>query len=124
MRTAIGQVRSLGSTREGAGHFKAQRLTGIANLLLVLWFVAQAVGMSGATHAEWAEWFGSTYHATLMILLVVSSFYHARLGVQVVIEDYVHSEPLKLSSLAALTLVTILLATACIVSILKLAIGA
>lgn len=121
MRTAIGQVRGLGSAKEGVGHWKAQRLTAIANVILVLWFIVQAVGMSGAGYAEWSAWFQSPYHAGMMSLLVISCFYHAKLGVQVVIEDYVHSEGLKVASLVALTLACIGLGGICLVSILMLA---
>lgn len=123
MRTAIGQVRGLGAAKEGVGHWKMQRLTAIANIVLAIWFVVHAVGMSGAGYAEWRTWFQDPYHATVMILLVASMFYHAKLGVQVVIEDYVHSEGVKIAALTLLTLVCIAFATACSVSIVMLAAG-
>ena len=123
MRTAIGQVRGLGAAKEGVGHWKMQRITAVANVILAVWFVVHAVSMSGASYADWLLWFQSPYRATVMILLVASMFYHAKLGVQVVIEDYVHSEGLKIASLTALTLACIGFATVCIVSILMLAAG-
>lgn len=123
MRTAIGQVKGLGAAKEGVGHWKAQRLTAIANVILAIWFVVQAVGMSGAGYAEWRTWFTDPYHATAMILLVLSMFYHAKLGVQVVLEDYVHHEGLKIASLSLLTLVCIALGVGSAVSILMLAAG-
>lgn len=123
MRSAIGQARGLGSAKEGVEHWKMQRLTGIANVILVIWFVVQAVSMSGATFAEWQEWFSSPYRVTFMVLLVISSFYHAKLGVQVVIEDYIHHEGQKVASLLALNLVVIGLATACLISILMIALA-
>ena len=121
MRTAIGQVRGLGSAKEGAGHWKMQRLTAIANIILAIWFVTHAVDMSGADYAGWLAWFQDPYHATGMVLLVLSMFYHAKLGVQVVIEDYVHHEGLKVASLTALTLACVGLGAGCAVSILMLA---
>lgn len=123
MRTAIGQVRGLGAAKEGVGHWKMQRLTAIANVLLAIWFVVHAVGMSGAGYAEWRAWFADPYHATVMILLVASMFYHAKLGVQVVIEDYVHHEGLKIASLTLLTLACIGFGVGSAVSILMLAAG-
>lgn len=123
MRTAIGQVRGLGAAKEGVGHWKMQRLTAIANVILAVWFVFHAVAMSGAGYAEWRVWFQDPYHATVMILLVASMFYHTKLGVQVVIEDYVHTEGVKIVALTGLTLACIALATACSVSILMLAAG-
>jgi succinate dehydrogenase / fumarate reductase, membrane anchor subunit len=123
MQSAIGKVRSRGSARSGVGHWKAQRVTALANLLLVLWFVFNAVGMAGSGYAEWAVWFQSQVNASLMILLILSTFYHAKLGVQVVIEDYVHGEAIKVASLVAVTFATAVLATSCIVSVLMLATG-
>ncbi|MCB1972470.1 MAG: succinate dehydrogenase, hydrophobic membrane anchor protein [Geminicoccaceae bacterium] len=123
MRSAIGQVRGLGSAGEGVGHWKNQRLTGVANVILIVWFVFQAVGMTNATRLDWLEWFASPIHATGMVLLVMSGFWHAALGVQVVIEDYIHCEALKVASLTALALVSFALAAAGVVSILMLATG-
>ena len=100
-----------------------QRVTGVANVFLVLWFIVQAVGMSGVSYAEWREWFAQPYHATGMVLLSISTFWHAKLGVQVVIEDYVHCEGLKIASLMALTLACFALGTACVVSTLIIATG-
>ena len=123
MRTAIGQVRGLGSAREGVEHWKLQRLTAIANVILAFWFVIQAVSMTNAPRVEWLDWFSSPFNATAMVLLAVSGFWHAKLGVQVVIEDYLHSEALKVAAMTALTLVSFALATASVVSILMLATG-
>jgi succinate dehydrogenase / fumarate reductase membrane anchor subunit len=123
LQTPIAKARGLGSAREGVGHWTLQRLTAIANVPLVLWFVFSAMALAGSTYAEVAAWLSSPLSATLMILLVASTFYHARLGLQVVIEDYVHHEGIRIGALAALTLVIILLAVACIVAVLKVSIG-
>jgi succinate dehydrogenase / fumarate reductase membrane anchor subunit len=122
-RSPLARARGLGAARAGVGHWTHQRLTAIANLLLVLWFVFSAIGLAGAGYAEVRAWVTSPLSASLMILLVISTFYHARLGVQVVIEDYVHHEGAKLAALTALTLVVVALAVACIVAVLKISSG-
>jgi succinate dehydrogenase / fumarate reductase, membrane anchor subunit len=123
LRTTTGRIRGLGSAREGVGHWKAQRLTALSNVLLVLWFVFSAIALAGGGYAEYRAWIASPITTSLMILLIISVFHHARLGVQVVIEDYVHHEGAKVGSLAALTLVVIGLAVACIVAVLKISLG-
>ncbi|MEO1997533.1 MAG: succinate dehydrogenase, hydrophobic membrane anchor protein, partial [Planctomycetaceae bacterium] len=40
LRTPLGQVRGLGSAKEGTNHFWLQRLTAIALIPLSVWFVA------------------------------------------------------------------------------------
>jgi succinate dehydrogenase / fumarate reductase, membrane anchor subunit len=123
LQTPIARARGLGSAREGSGHWKLQRLTALANVPLVLWFVFSAMALAGSSYAEIVAWLSSPVSATLMILLIASTFYHARLGVQVVIEDYVHHEGIRVASLAAVTLVITALAAACIVAVLKVSIG-
>jgi len=123
MQSAIGRLRARGSAHSGVAHWKAQRVSAFSNLLLVLWFLFNAIGMAGAGHAEWVAWFQSPLNASLMVMLVLSVFFHARLGVQVMIEDYVHSDSLKVTALIAVTLAAAAMATACVVSILMLATG-
>ena len=123
VQSPIARVRGLGPAREGVGHWTRQRLTAISNIVLVLWFVFSAMALAGAGYEEVRAWLAAPVPASLMILLVISAFYHARLGVQVVIEDYVHHEGAKIASLAAVTLITFGLAVACIVAVLKIAIG-
>jgi succinate dehydrogenase / fumarate reductase, membrane anchor subunit len=123
LRTTTGRIRGLGSAREGVDHWKAQRLSALSNILLVLWFVFSMIALAGGGYAEYRAWIASPITASLMILLIISVFHHARLGVQVVIEDYVHHEGAKVASLAALTLVAVGLAVACIVAVLKISLG-
>ncbi len=52
MRTPLGKVRGLGSAREGTEHFWRQRLTAVANIPLILFFVGFLVSLNGADYAE------------------------------------------------------------------------
>jgi succinate dehydrogenase / fumarate reductase membrane anchor subunit len=122
-RTPIGKVRGLGAAHAGLGHWKMQRLTAIANLVLMLWFMFSAMALAGSGYVQVRAWLASPISASLMVLLIISTFYHARLGLQVVVEDYLHHEGVKIASLAALTLITFGLAVACIVAVLKIASG-
>ena len=123
MRSTTGLVRSRGSAREGVAHWKAQRLTALANVPLVLWFVFSAVGLAGADHAAVAAWLQAPLNATLMLLLILSAFHHTRLGLQVVVEDYVHHEGYRLAALIGITFGMFLLGGLCVVSVLKVALG-
>ncbi|HEX5078971.1 MAG TPA: succinate dehydrogenase, hydrophobic membrane anchor protein [Geminicoccaceae bacterium] len=122
-RTPIAKARGLGSARAGLQHWKMQRLTAISNVLLVLWFVFSAIALSGSGYEQVRAWLASPVTATLMVLLVISTFSHARLGLQVVVEDYVHHEGAKIASLVAIALVVLALAVTCIVAVLTVALG-
>jgi len=122
-RTPIAKVRGLGTARSGLQHWKMQRLTAVSNVLLVLWFVFSAMALSGSDYLQVRAWLASPVTATLMVLLIVSTFYHARLGLQVVVEDYVHHEGAKVASLVAIALVIFALAAACIMAVLRIAVG-
>ena len=123
LQTPIARVRGLGAARAGTRRWMAERLTAIASLILVLWFVFSAIALSGADYAQTRAWLASPVAATLMILLIVSVFYHAQLGLQVVIEDYVHQRALKVAAIIASTLILLALGAACVVAVLHVSIG-
>ena len=89
-RTPLSRVRGLGSAKEGTEHFWRQRLTGLANVPLMLFFVWVVASLAGASHAEAVECFSKPWVAIIMLLVIGSATYHMKLGMQVVIEDYVH----------------------------------
>jgi succinate dehydrogenase / fumarate reductase, membrane anchor subunit len=121
LRSDIGKVRGLGSAKEGVAHWWAQRLTAIALVPLVLWFVAEIARLAGADVAVVRAWIASPVVAVLLVLLIGTTFHHAQLGMQVVIEDYVHSESCKLGGIILTKFIAIALAAAGIFSVLKIA---
>lgn len=97
MRTPLGKVRGLGSAKEGTDHFWKQRLTAIANVPLVLFFVWLLVSLNGASHPEVVATLSNPFIALCMLAVIFSVCLHMKLGMQIVIEDYVHSEGTKVA---------------------------
>lgn len=123
LRTALAKARGLGSAKSGTGHWWHQRVTAIANMLLVVWLVVSLIAMAGVDYATLIQWVRNPLTATLLILSLISVFYHLRLGLQVAIEDYIHKEGTKLALLILLTLACAGLALLGIVSVLQIALG-
>ncbi|TAN64301.1 MAG: succinate dehydrogenase, hydrophobic membrane anchor protein [Magnetospirillum sp.] len=123
LKSAVGRARGLGSAKEGAGHFWAQRVSAIALVPLSLWFAVSVIGLSHADYATFKGWMGKPGNASLLLLTVLTVMYHAQLGLQVVIEDYVSCEAKKLAMLIGMKLATAFLAVFMTVSILKVAVG-
>jgi succinate dehydrogenase / fumarate reductase membrane anchor subunit len=120
MRSPLGRARGLGSARAGAAHWWASRVTSIALVLLTLWFLCAMVRMIGAGRQDVVNWIAGPLPLVLMISLIVATFYHMALGLQVVIEDYVDNDAVRIGSILAMKGLSILLALACIVSVLRL----
>jgi succinate dehydrogenase / fumarate reductase membrane anchor subunit len=123
MRNMLGRVRGLGSAKEGVNHWWAQRLTAVALVPLVLWFVASVIGMIGAPLEVFRAWVRNPIDGVLLVALIVATFHHAQLGMQVVIEDYVHGEGTKLVSLLLIKAAALLLGLISIWAVVKLAFG-
>ena len=122
-RTPLARARGFGSARQGTSHFRAQRVSAIALIPLCVWFVYSMLALRGARYEDVHAWVAQPAAALLFGVFVVSLFYHAQLGLQVVIEDYVHTRWLKVSSLVLLKLLSILLAAAALLSLLRIALG-
>ena len=123
MRTALGKARGLGPARNGTAHWWAQRLTSVALVPLVVWFIVSIAALTGADHATIVAWIANPFTAVLLALMVIAGFYHLKLGGQVIIEDYIHHEGLKIASVMALNFACAAVGLASIFAILKISFG-
>src|SRR5262249_1465979 len=94
-RTSLSRVRGLGTIRGGTDHFWYQRLTGVANLVLLVFLIFTVIRLAGEPYVVMRGYFASPLVTVLGIAMAISVAYHMRLGMQVIIEDYIHTEGTK-----------------------------
>lgn len=124
LRAPLGRVLGLGTAKDGTDHWWGQRVSGIALVLLGLWFVGSIQGLPSFEHVIVVAFIGSPFNTVLLTLLCLTAAYHSYLGVQVVIEDYVHAHGIKIASLVLSRFAHILIAVISIYAILRIGLGA
>ncbi len=124
MITPLKRVRGLGSAKEGPDHFMRQRLTAVANLVLVPFAVGLIATLAGTDLATIKATIGHPVVAIALIVLILSMAVHMRIGMQIIVEDYVHAEGAKLLLLLANTFFSAGVAAIAIFAVLKLSFGA
>ena len=124
MITPLKRVRGLGSAKKGPDHFMRQRLTAVANLVLVPFAVGLIATLAGADLATIKATIGQPVVAIALIVLILSMAVHMRIGMQIIVEDYVHAEGVKLLLLLANTFFSAGVAAIAIFAVLKLSFGA
>ncbi|MGJ8529203.1 succinate dehydrogenase, hydrophobic membrane anchor protein [Maritalea sp.] len=122
-RTPLSRVTGLGSAKEGTQHFWVQRMSAVANVPLMLFFVWLVISLIGADRAEMLAIFSNPFIAAATILMIVSATVHMRLGLQVVIEDYVQDHSIKLLLVLLNYFFSYGVAAVAVVSLLKLSFG-
>ena len=122
LRTPLGRVRGLGSAREGTQHFWRQRLTAVANVPLLLFFIGLIISLNGATYAEVRATLANPFVALLTVFVLGSALYHMKLGMQSIIEDYIHGG-LKIALVMLNIFFPIVIGAACVFALLKISFG-
>ena len=121
--TVLRRVRQLGSSRNGLGEWRLQRLTAIALIPLGLYFVASILSLATADKATASEWLASPVPALLVILFVLVGLVHALVGIRSVLLDYVHSRARLVAAELLVRAGTVILAGASVLAVLKIFLG-
>ncbi|MDJ0701594.1 MAG: succinate dehydrogenase, hydrophobic membrane anchor protein [Woeseiaceae bacterium] len=124
LRTPLSRVLGLGSAKEGTDHWWAQRVSGVALVLLGFWFSISLARLEGLAFGNVFQFIAQPANGVLLTLLCITVAYHSYLGIQVVIEDYVHGPALKVASLVLSRFAHVLVAVASVYSILRIGFGA
>jgi len=122
-RSPFDRTQGLGSAREGVGHWRMQRVTALALILLTLWFAASLIARARSDYGAFIQWLDTSLTSVLMVLLLIALFYHMALGLQVVVEDYVHADHIKMPTVVVIHLGCFALAAAGIIATLRIAFG-
>ncbi len=121
-RTPLARARGLGPAHTGLHHWMLQRVTAVALVPMVFWFVRSMMGLvlTRATQSDVVAWMQSPWHAVPLILFVTVGFWHGTLGMQVVAEDYIHCKALRLSLIIGIRCLLVLLVAVTVYSILSM----
>lgn len=122
--TPVKGARGLGSAKSGTGHHIRQRVSAIALIFLVPWFLYSVIAASQAGFAGAQAWVAQPWNAIALILTFGAAFYHMRLGMQVVIEDYIHKSGTKTGLLILNTFAAIALFAITALTVMKIWISA
>ncbi|TWT15634.1 succinate dehydrogenase, hydrophobic membrane anchor protein [Reyranella sp. CPCC 100927] len=123
LRSPLARVRGLGSAQDGTHHWWLQRVTAIALVPLVVWFIISMLRVAPEGQAAVRAWIASPITMTMLILFIAVGLWHAALGMQVVIEDYVHTKGWRIGLDLAVKFIAAALIVAGIVAIFKIAFG-
>lgn len=119
LQTPLAKAKGLGSAKSGFSHWWMQRMTALALIPLVIWFVVNILQSVGSEEHLLA-FARMPFNAVVMVLFIVASLYHAALGMQVVIEDYIHCRVVKLTTLILVQGFCLVTAVAGVVAVLAL----
>jgi len=123
MKTPFSRVHGLGTAHSGTEHFWMQRLTGVANLPLIIAFLVVIVSLAGSSQASVIARLSNPFIAMILLAALISVLLHMRIGMQVIIEDYVHTELRKIALLMINTFFTLTVGIAAAYAILKINFG-
>ena len=87
----------MGSAKSGTAHFWAMKVSSVALLMLVPFFVFTFGTIVGEDYATVTAYFAHPFPALIAALTLIVGFEHFQSGAQVLIEDYVHGLAQKIT---------------------------
>ena len=119
----LSKVRGLGSTNDGVHAWWMQRLSGIALVPLIVWFIFSILELPSSNYSGFIFWVSSGVNPVLLCLLIIFMFHHGLLGIQVIFEDYIKSDKLRLGLLVFSKLIVIMFGAYSFFAIINLTFG-
>jgi succinate dehydrogenase / fumarate reductase, membrane anchor subunit len=120
LRTPLGRVRFLGSSRTGTADAWLIHLTAVALVPLTVGFVWLVLDLLRKDYNGVRAELARPIPAILLVAFVLAGIVHMELGMRSVIVDYIGGQP-RAWALAANTLFAALLALACVYATLRIA---
>ena len=90
MSTPRKVIEGLGSAKHGAGVWKAERLSSLLLIPLILWGLWQAPVLAAGGYEGALAWIREPVNLVLFATVLALTLWHMAMGLRVVIEDYVH----------------------------------
>ncbi len=122
-QTPLGHARGTGAGGHGTGDWLIHRLTAIAMIPLIPWFLYALFTGVAADHASMQAWLGKPGNMTLMILFIICAFWHGQLAFKVVVHDYVHTVWREFTVQSLIKFGCLALAAFAIVSVVLIGLG-
>lgn len=123
MQSLISKAKYLGSAKSGLHHWISQRLSALALIPLIIWFLFQIPFLSVASQKQSIVWLSSPFNMSALLILISAVLYHGALGMQVVMEDYIGHKGVRFISIVCLQFVALCLWMISIVMTLMLTLG-
>ena len=118
--TPIKTTRGLGASKTGTSHHIRQRVSALALLVLVPWFLFSIMKAALGGYADALTWVSSPLNASLLVLAAGVVSYRMRLGMQAVIEDYIGKPGTRAALLILNTFFTAVLFVVVVMSVLRI----
>ncbi len=116
---SLAHAKNLGPSRTGSTTWWAQRVSALALIPLVTWFVYFMFKVVKYQNLdELMSVFTSPFPTILLTVFIVTGLYHGNIGIKEIIEDYVHCEFLKLSLIILFNIISLVTAIAAICALL------
>ena len=106
-----------------ARHWLMQKISALALLPLVVWFLVSMAMLTGATYQDLINWVKNPFVTVGLILFLGLVFFHLKLGVHEVVEDYVQNQTKKVTLLFLNSAFAYVFGLLSIISILRITLG-